>query len=562
MIAAFHLTFRQYLSKGFIQQKSIPLLYSLVDLLPTTVNFIGSSHGRVIGTVTTVIARNINVPSTDLYPKEIRALASNSDRVYSEGTKFAIEEGRSAKETSEFVRSLFFWWKSFGVTDVLAVVHPRHTAFWKRSLRFKALGATKPCKRVSGSPGALLHLDVENREDLETGSRRSQKFRTAPCSSFPQPYRLTSTEVMALILAQPSILSEAKQEELNTLLGEYPQLTRCVNRSALKVRLHYLSTDFLRITHFEASAYIKALLRICERVAEEKGVCISISSPKELPALVGDYERFAELLSHILLTLCSNAKTGETISVSHFERNDSSGEHQTCFRIEKTSISPLPLDWRDTTLSGFRAVARSIFGSEVMGNSLDSSSSDEKKGDIHLIDILGKAIAFEANSTIEFSLPSYKKEVNKAANAITGNQGIRRIPKFSKRALLIGGTFIEAELMRRWLESIEIRLIHRDTELPLSSLETDFNDYKFIIIEGRTPSSHNFSLLEGLTTPSIGVVSSWTTDWANRSNAKRPITLLRKPLSKKSFLIAANRCLAHNPPRIQTQQLENLANLG
>ncbi len=565
---AFRLTYEQYLSKGFTQVNPSALLFSAVDLLPSTVNFVASCGGAIVGTVTTVIAENIDVPSTELYPEEIRTLTRDPSRRASEGTKFAFKDGRSKRETSEFVRRLFFWWKHYDVSDVLAVVHPKHTAFWKRSLRFKPRGAMKPCNRVAGSPGVLLHLDVNNQDDLKNTSKRSKAFRKelAPAETFPAPYLLSSSEVVALLMTEPKTITKASPNYIQQLVVNYPEAARCIERAILKAKLEYLSRDTLKIERFDAKTCVWPLIEVCESIAQNRGIQISVPAEDELPCLLGDYERFIEVFYSILLELLYSSEPGEHLCINVSTKHSSLPGAKVVLEVIRQSNKPTSESQHEILFSNFRRIRPSIARTRMEKLPKPCDMFVEKADFSHranLIELLGDSVSFRHHrgaTSVELRMPSGDRDV-RAATFVPNlqNKSLHSSHHF-QRALLVGGTEIEMILLSRWLDTLNIGLDHRPSSVFAHNSSLD--QHLFVIIEGQTPCSFNQAFLKQCEAPVIGIVSHDTDTADSRYVKNRLLTVLRKPINRQAFLQASKQCMDRSGPTKAVDAIEKHANLG
>ena len=212
MLSAFNIVYEQYLTNGYIAPRSVCFLYSLADILPHTVVFVAVSRGTIVGTMSTVVTPADQLPSWEMFSSELAELELQSSRV-AEGTKFSClpEVAKRAPYVArELVRHSFHWWHDVGLEHVFVVVHPRHSAFWRRTARFKPYGETKPCERVGGSPGVLMHLAVTSSSSPTKGiasGRRERFLRKQAGDSFSQVlYRFSEEEVAILLFLEPLVL--------------------------------------------------------------------------------------------------------------------------------------------------------------------------------------------------------------------------------------------------------------------------------------------------------------------------------------------------------------------
>lgn len=135
------------------------------DLKPETFTLLAEDlQGRPAATISLIFDSELGLPCDQLYADEVAALRLPG-RKLGEVVRLAIaEEFQHSKHL--FLRminlSFIFGLHVRGATDCLIEVNPRHTAFYQRLMGFKQLGAERPCPRVAGAIGVLLHLKMSD----------------------------------------------------------------------------------------------------------------------------------------------------------------------------------------------------------------------------------------------------------------------------------------------------------------------------------------------------------------------------------------------------------------
>lgn len=100
------------------------------------------------------------------YPEYVSALRARGARICEMG-KLAIDPGVRSKRVlgAIFHIAWIVAFRARRATDVIIEVNPRHAAFYRRMLRFDALGPQRMCERV-GAPAVLLHISADKGRSL------------------------------------------------------------------------------------------------------------------------------------------------------------------------------------------------------------------------------------------------------------------------------------------------------------------------------------------------------------------------------------------------------------
>jgi hypothetical protein len=143
------------------------------------------SRGPVLfGTLTIGLDSPTGLLADELYRDTIDEYRAAGARVW-EITRLAIDPCHNSKEILAAIFNLAYIFGRFihGMTDVFIEVNPRHVPFYKRMLRFDAIGEERFCQRVE-APARLLHLSMDLMDQLvaEFGGREASADR----SLYPQ----------------------------------------------------------------------------------------------------------------------------------------------------------------------------------------------------------------------------------------------------------------------------------------------------------------------------------------------------------------------------------------
>jgi hypothetical protein len=170
--SAYHLTYKEYLARGYCEKHPSELHYSFFCVLPNTRTFLLERKDKLLGTLTLIVDSPCGLPMESLFP----TIVENSRR---EGRRLA-EVGLLALDQDAFRKKSFlltdfekltgsFWLfkimfeyarRIAGVTDMLIAVHPKHEALY-RYLTFEPLGIPLPYPSACGKLALPMRLDIE-----------------------------------------------------------------------------------------------------------------------------------------------------------------------------------------------------------------------------------------------------------------------------------------------------------------------------------------------------------------------------------------------------------------
>ncbi|MFA5631099.1 MAG: hypothetical protein WC997_06285 [Porticoccaceae bacterium] len=147
---------------------------------PQRLTLAASSGHRVFGTLTLGMDTGQGLMADELYKNEIDELRARGRRLC-EVTRLAFEPALSCQEVMATIFNVAFVLARdvHARTDLVAEVHPRHAAFYRRAMGYQVVGPVRMCPRVS-APAVLLHLcldfarsQIRKLAGSETSSERS-----------------------------------------------------------------------------------------------------------------------------------------------------------------------------------------------------------------------------------------------------------------------------------------------------------------------------------------------------------------------------------------------------
>lgn len=123
---------------------------------PALFTFLAYDEGNVVGTVSVRLDSRKGLSADDLYREEIDALRAKGHRVC-EFTRLAVDATTASKPVLAGLFHTAYLYAAVvsGYTHAVIEVNPRHVPYYKRALRFEAIGPERMNKRVM-APAVLL----------------------------------------------------------------------------------------------------------------------------------------------------------------------------------------------------------------------------------------------------------------------------------------------------------------------------------------------------------------------------------------------------------------------
>lgn len=128
---------------------------------PEQVTLAASCGHHVFGTLTLGVDTGGGLLADSLYRSQIDQLRNGEKRLC-EVTRLALDPALGCPEVMATIFNVAFVLarEVHGRTDLLAEVHPRHAAFYHRTMGYRIVGPERVCPRV-GAPAVLMHLCLD-----------------------------------------------------------------------------------------------------------------------------------------------------------------------------------------------------------------------------------------------------------------------------------------------------------------------------------------------------------------------------------------------------------------
>lgn len=237
--AATHLTYREYLKRGYVNPHPSQLKLSIFHALPETTTFIAVHPERgVIGTMALIQDSPLGLPMDDVYKPELDALRRQGHQV-AEASMFAFDatlfsrKGLPRFHTTRLILTLQLFKLMFDylhsatdITELVACFNPRHQVLYE-FLHLEPLGGLKAYSLVNGNPAVASHLSIAGTEQLAR-IYPVIKFFWDPmyqADAYANRLRLAVDDLEDLFVRSSTILASASRSEVAHLLQRYPTHT-------------------------------------------------------------------------------------------------------------------------------------------------------------------------------------------------------------------------------------------------------------------------------------------------------------------------------------------------
>jgi len=164
---------------------------------------IAKRDDRVFGTMTLRLDQGGGLLADGLYREQIDGFRRDGARVC-EVTGLALDPVYSSSEALASLFNVAFVLARavYGCSALFAEVHPRHGAFYRRSMGYRLVGPELTCPRVN-APAVLLHLDLAYAEaQIEALAGKPTASARSLYSLFLPPVDNQSLRERLLLLAQ------------------------------------------------------------------------------------------------------------------------------------------------------------------------------------------------------------------------------------------------------------------------------------------------------------------------------------------------------------------------
>ncbi|MFN8390449.1 MAG: response regulator [Bdellovibrionota bacterium] len=212
------------------------MLFSPLDLLPTSVTAVAHEAGDLVGTMSAVICPVGALPSGKQFEADLEEFGVEG-RIVCEFTKLACVDDRGPigeQAVLWIVGYLLEWCSRNLVDDVFCVTHPRHALAWNRIFGWSPISAVKSCPHVNAAPGVLLHIDLRrlqsDRAAISVRGRRILSECAGMCRQGATSYRMTGSEAALLMLQCPDPIDRTNTIQRSLLTRYYPWATTFIER--------------------------------------------------------------------------------------------------------------------------------------------------------------------------------------------------------------------------------------------------------------------------------------------------------------------------------------------
>ena len=234
---AFGLLYEEYLHAGYATPHSSEMLFSIWSLLPSTKVFLFKSYLAVLSTMSHIRDTPLfGLPMDAVFKDELDALRAEG-RVIAEIGALATQRLRRWSNLMLFlVRAAYQYARFSGVTDVVAMVNPKHVRFYTQILLFERFAEERFHEKV-GAPAVPLRANLETLEESLYQAYAQNGFETdlhAFFTSVVDPYtqpgqkcgprrRLDPYSAYSLLRQRPEIMKGLSEEQKKAVYGFFHQ---------------------------------------------------------------------------------------------------------------------------------------------------------------------------------------------------------------------------------------------------------------------------------------------------------------------------------------------------
>jgi len=226
--AALELVHDNYVRCGYMRPAPSGLRVCPQYALPQTRTYVALMRGQVVATVSLLPDSGLGLPLDGLYADEAAALRQRGRRLAEVGmlADRRRELTRGVDLLLALMKHVFHRARSTGVDDLLITVHPKHATFYRRLLRFEAIGPQRAYPSVRNAPAVLLNLPVADvtAADAPNDRIRSVFFSPVPPAERTGHYAMRREDLAWLLVEKSDLLRHLQPHEVRTIEACYPGL--------------------------------------------------------------------------------------------------------------------------------------------------------------------------------------------------------------------------------------------------------------------------------------------------------------------------------------------------
>ncbi len=202
---AFRLVYHSYIEAGLTDRNCYQMRVSPHHLLPTTQTFVAIvGGGEVVFTASLVSDGALGLPMESIYPKEIAQRRQQGHHL-AEVTCLADRRSHFRNFFPVFLRLsrlMVQYARRQQLDQLLVAIHPRHAGFYRRLLRFEAIGDQRDYPTVRNQPAIPMVLDL-----------------AAAKEKYPDDYETFFGERISDDLLQPEPITQAQRDYFSPIVA-------------------------------------------------------------------------------------------------------------------------------------------------------------------------------------------------------------------------------------------------------------------------------------------------------------------------------------------------------
>jgi hypothetical protein len=228
--AAFLLTYREYVQRGYCQADLCELHFSVYSLLPESRVIVLKQDQSLIGTISLIIDSSMGLPMEAQYSDEVNqfrkpgrklaevGLLALDSKVFPRG-HFSLTNIKKQHALFALFKGMFDQARQAGVTDLMIAMHPKHRLLYTYLL-FETIGAIKKYRGARDNLAIPMRLDVPKFAKVKAVN--TQYFFAEAQRSNHGSFSWDTDSVRQLLRLKQSL--QVSREQKNLLQELYPGL--------------------------------------------------------------------------------------------------------------------------------------------------------------------------------------------------------------------------------------------------------------------------------------------------------------------------------------------------
>jgi len=231
---AYALVYKEYLKRGYEDESSPQIRFSLYNLFTQTTTLVASAEQNIVATATLIPDSSLGLPIDELYKEELDGFRQQNKKVcevsmlasdtslFREGTSVMLNAKKMFLIFILFKLILDYAKDHLHADYMVITINPKHRLTYE-CLQFTDLGPIKHYDKVKGAPGLGKVLEVKTAHKKLQKGRYKMFFsgKTDPVQ-FSHRKFLTLEDIKYFFSKKTDLLLKASSDQLNFIKECYP----------------------------------------------------------------------------------------------------------------------------------------------------------------------------------------------------------------------------------------------------------------------------------------------------------------------------------------------------